>query len=850
MAIQVTNLKINVQSGTTDTLYASWSFNTSKTTTTTASSSIKAGATVSIKSSATTYYNGVTIPDWVKTKKWIVLSVSGDRVVINKDAGGEGYAICSAIKASNLSLSSSSSSTTTTVSNLDYYLVKWTYMTADKVWFTLTEANVTDAKNHICSSVPANATTVKVTVKPVSKKRDVNGKSKSYWTGTAVGAYFVISRGVPEQPSAPSIKIDKYTLTATLEDITDSKADQIEFYVVKGDKKFKTGIVDVKTQRAIFTCPVTAGAKYRVKCRAINVITTSNKSTGEWSSYSSEEASIPVAVTDVKCAADTKTSIQLTWTGNEAATSYTVEYTTNKLYFDSASEVNSTSVTNTTAYITGLDSGDEWFFRVRASNADGDSDWSDIVSCVIGTKPAAPTTWSLTTTAVLGDSVTLYWVHNSEDGSKQTGAQIELNINGVESTVPITTTPKEDEEEKSYSYTLDLSAYSAGAKVLWRVRTKGATDEYSDWSIQRTIDIYAPPTLELELDTDSTDEILSNFPCIITAVAGPATQVPMGYHVSITADETYETSDFTGENILVSAGEEVYSKIINVSDTPISIAVSAGDVIFENNQSYTVTVTATMNSGLTATSTGKFTVEWGESVYDPDAGIAIDYDSYSAYISPFCLDDNGEYISDVVLSVYRREFDGSFTEIAKDVINNGAVSVTDPHPSIDYARYRIVARDNNTSMIGYSDLPGHPIKDPAIIIQWDEEWSDFSYEEDYEPEVASWTGSIVRLPYNIDVTENRNKDVSLIEYIGRRNPVGYYGTQQGESATWNTVIPKTDKDTIYALRRLSAWDGDVYVREPSGVGYWAQINVSLSIKHSELTVPVTFNITRVEGSGI
>ena len=41
--------------------------------------------------------------------------------------------------------------------------------------------------------------------------------------------------------------------------------------------------------------------------------------------------------------------------------------------------------------------------------------------------------------------------------------------------------------------------------------------------------------------------------------------------------------------------------------------------------------------------------------------------------------------------------------------------------------------------------------------------------------------------------------------------------------------------------------GDVYVREPSGVGYWASISVSFGIKHCEVTIPVTLNITRVEG---
>ena len=110
-----------------------------------------------------------------------------------------------------------------------------------------------------------------------------------------------------------------------------------------------------------------------------------------------------------------------------------------------------------------------------------------------------------------------------------------------------------------------------------------------------------------------------------------------------------------------------------------------------------------------------------------------------------------------------------------------------------------------------------------------------------------WSGSLLRLPYNIDVSDNYNKDVSNIKYIGREHPVSYYGTHLGETSSWSTEIPKTDVETLYTIRRLAIWKGNAYVREPSGSGYWANISVSFSQKHLDLTIPVTFEITRVEG---
>lgn len=48
---------------------------------------IREGHIVSLKMEAT-YYDGKAIPSWVKSELWIVKSVSGDRVVIDKNIIG------------------------------------------------------------------------------------------------------------------------------------------------------------------------------------------------------------------------------------------------------------------------------------------------------------------------------------------------------------------------------------------------------------------------------------------------------------------------------------------------------------------------------------------------------------------------------------------------------------------------------------------------------------------------------------------------------------------------------------------------------------------------------------------
>ena len=481
-----------------------------------------------------------------------------------------------------------------------------------------------------------------------------------------------------------------------------------------------------------------------------------------------------------------------------------------------------TGITSTRYEKTGLENGDTYFFRFRAVNTSGESPWSEISSVVVGKVPAAPTTWSSTTTVVTGESLILYWVHNSEDGSSQTFAELELTVDGKTETLTIKNSTDEDEKDKTSFYTIDTSKYLEGSKILWRVRTAGVTNEYGEWSVHRTVDIYAPPTLTLSV-TDSTGNpftTLTSFPIKIRATAGPTSQRAIGYHITITANSSYETVDTIGNQKIVNAGEVLYSRYFDNSNE-LSTTISASDIRLENNASYTITCVVSMNSGLTTESSVSFTVGWGDSQYWLNCRIAINRTTYTASINPYCKDTMGRFVNDVTLGVYRREYDGSFTEIATGVDNVRNMFVSDPHPALDYARYRLVATSKTTGQVTYYDVPAQPVGGKAAIIQWDEAWSEFDATIDDTLAMPIWSGSMLQLPYNIDVSDSNSRDVVLVEYIGREHPTSYHGTQLGTKSTWKTDIPKSDVETIYALRRLQNWMGDVYIREPSGTGYWA-----------------------------
>ena len=158
-----------------------------------------------------------------------------------------------------------------------------------------------------------------------------------------------------------------------------------------------------------------------------------------------------------------------------------------------------------------------------------------------------------------------------------------------------------------------------------------------------------------------------------------------------------------------------------------------------------------------------------------------------------------------------------------------------------------MASDNNTGSISYSDISPEIIGEKSIVIQWNESWSDFITDGYSIQDTNYIAGSMIKFPYKIKISESNSPDISTVNYIGREHPVSYYGTNLGVSSTWNTEIDKQDIELLYAIRRLSMYMGDVYVREPSGVGYWATIQVSYNSSYDSLVIPITINVTRVEG---
>ena len=744
------------------------------------------------------------------------------------------------------------------------YKIRWSYY-ADNMWIVAEEPETSGSDAVYCNgtySAPDNASKVKVQVLAISDTyKDSKGNDIKYFTNQPWSAEKVydFKDNPPYPPNTPSVEIKDLILTASIDNIDAVKlnAESVEFEIIK-DNSASIGtyeaIINTVSNYVSYQHTVEPGSEYKVRAR-----TKKGSKVSTWTTFSGNEGTKPSTPSEIlECKAKTYTdgtiSVYLEWTAVTNAETYDIEYATNKDYFDGTDGTTTVSGIKFNHHeITSLAIGAEYFFRVRAVNEDGESEWSDIKSTPVGTTPIAPTTWSSTTTAIVGEPLNLYWVHNSEDNSDETYAEVRLYIDDVLQQPDITVKKSTDEENKDKTsfYAIDTTDYPEGTKIRWQVRTAGVTKTYGDWSIERVIDIYAKPTLALSVtkNADGTGDIintLTSFPFYIYALPGPKTQAPIGYQVKVTANQYYETIDDTGTVKMVNKGDAIYSKHFDITNA-LLIEMSADNIDIQADIEYTITVSVTMNSGLTTEVSHNFIADWEDVAYNINADVRINNDTLTALINPYCENEDGSLVEDITLSVYRREFDGTFKEIATNIPNTNNVTISDPHPALDYARYRVVGKTVSTGAVSYYDIPGVKVGGIAVIIQWDEAWSVFDANEEYDVETPAWSGSMLKLPYNIDTSDSHDKDVSLIQYAGREYPVAYYGTQLGSSSSWKVEIPASDKETLYAIRRLARWTGNVYVREPSGSGYWADISVSYSQTHNEVTIPVTFKITRVEG---
>lgn len=304
-------------------------------------------------------------------------------------------------------------------SQTDKFEVRWFYGTDNNVKFTGSSSSVEPIDNSLHQSIynaPENATYVSFQVKPISKTHKVNDKDVYYWTAQwSTEKTYNMKNLPPETPPSPTVSMEDYTLKIEVTGLPDD-VDLVDFDIVQNDSRLYHCVTSKVTWNvARYSCAVAPGNTYKVRCRAIR-----NGIHSDWSSFSNSvdtKPNKPSQINEIRAVSETV--ISLSWTEVANAESYDIEYATQLDYLGASNASTTINNINSPRYvITGLSSGEKYFVRVRAVNKQGESDWTEASSIILGDTPAAPTTWSSSSTVVVGEEMKLYWMHNSKDGLK------------------------------------------------------------------------------------------------------------------------------------------------------------------------------------------------------------------------------------------------------------------------------------------------------------------------------------------------------------------------------------------------------------------------------------------------
>jgi hypothetical protein len=731
-------------------------------------------------------------------------------------------------------------------SHTDRYKVVWYYDTGGTVFVGSTEEIYASEPKQSFYDAPANARLVKFKVLPIAQKHTVKKKPVSYWTASYSTLTTInLTEQHIETPPAPTVSISGYKLTASYTNLpTTGGGTNIRFtiYDASKNKVYKVINTKIKNRAASCVCNVPAAGIYYVYAAAYKGKLYSHLSDNSGYVYTPPET--PPGYESYK--ATSESSVYIDWKGARGQTSYTLQYTDNKDYFDSNPQgVQTVTITGAGhAEVTNLASGKRWYFRVRANNSAGSSGWAKIINLLLGSPPEAPTTWCFQSYVTPAEQTTIYWTHNTVDGSAQTKAQVRYKLTGGElQYVTINGTDS--------SYSLNNTTYTDGSVIRWQVRTAGIYAEsgsavYGGWAPTKTYTVIEPTTISIECDDE-----LNTYPFNITVTGDPLSHV-LGYNLSVVSLSDYDYTDDLGYVHHTSIGDEVFNRYFPSAESDLDFDLTFVDADLENNCDYKVVATVTSIYGEAVSAEAEFSVLLDDEEYDIDAEILVDEDALTASIHPYATDpETGDLVTGIKLTVYRREFNGRLVNIQAGedtyIDNEAEQFVTDPHPSLDFARYRVVAVSESTGISTFADIPAYPIGEENIVIQWDEQWSGFDAGVEDETEEPSWSGSMIKIGYDINISEEYTKDSELIKYAGRTDPVSYYGTNMETKSTWSAAIITLDPDLLYQLRRLANYTGDVYVREPSGIGYWANVQVDIQKDQISPVARVSLDVQKVEG---
>lgn len=577
----------------------------------------------------------------------------------------------------------------------------------------------------------------------------------------------------------------------------------IEQSVDGGDWEQVTYVAGTSTS---YSATTQANHAYTFRVRAWN-----NGNGEQWSAYATTSTiyNSPAAPTSVTGARyGTGTSVQLALVNPAlTATGFEVQYSTDAETWTDVSASSSTGAPVTEIIIANM--GGSYYFRVRNTRGDLVSAWTASGLVITITPPNAPTLRTPTSGEALAAtsasrSVSFSWQHNPIDGSSQTAYELRYRRSTVTSWTTVTGTTAQ---------TRSISL-SRGYEYVWQVRTKGAADDYGEWSGTQTFSVLQPPTITLTLSPlDSASKI-------------------EGMPITYTVNYTDVAGTFASGTIAIQqSGTTLYSEALPATATtigtasPITGTITTNEFLPSSGQTYDFVVTVRSSDTLTTTLTKSQAVEMGEPYHGT---LDIVNDPQTGYVSLTVGWDSSTGSQPAVsASLYRVTSAGRV--LLADGLSNGA-GVLDKYAPLNTAyTYEVITTAASTAI--FTVQFANTLETSRWFVYWGDNlaW-------------ARWNPSG---NYSLSRPEKKR-----VHYAGRKWPLSYdsLAMEQSHSISW-TVLSIDGEEWSNGFIQLMNDGGRGVYKSVDGWVFHADFDYSETPNYTSVTHmgQVSLSITRIDG---
>lgn len=488
-------------------------------------------------------------------------------------------------------------------------------------------------------------------------------------------------------------------------------------------------------------------------------------------------------------------------------------------------------------YVSGLDLGKTWYFRVRlaamSENGTTYGPYTDPVAVELAAVPTKPVLTVSRPVIQKQGRLTFSWVYNSEDGSKQTQAVIRK----VESGGTVRTIDGSDTM-------CSLNAFGTwdNGEHNFQVSVTSDNGKTSDWSDPVTVIIAPAATCALSyvngspvtfalINIDGRTNVFSlrRMPMQMVVTGAPA-----GGTASLLIERINDFSmlrpDGTTEDGYTGETIAIFRQSGNTGGTNTFI-ITTNDLVgvLNDGARYRFIATVEDTLGQTATATLNFEVHWADQAKIPSA--AVEMIGTAAKIT--ASKPAGDTAS-AVCDIYRLTAD-----VPELIVEGGefGTAYVDPYPAIGHGfGHRVVYRtdngdyitaDNELAMVDVTDEDGDLLAIDYGIINFD--------------------GHSLPFVYDIELTGDWAKDFKETKYMGG-TILGDWNLGVSRTMTINAKLLVEDLENYQMLRRLAEYTGICHVRTPDGSSFSADVQVGDGNSFSAAGKINSFslNITRVE----